>query len=138
MLTRTSRKGAAAVEFVVIVPVFLLILCGAVEFGGVMIAEMTLDEAAHQACRAATLPTGSNSQISADVAAVLQVHNISDPATITVQVNGVTADANTAKQNDKVSVEVAMPYSNFQIIPSFLISGDTVMTSKPLVMMRQR
>jgi Flp pilus assembly protein TadG len=138
MIVRTSpRKAGAVVEFALIAPVMMLILLGSVEFGSAMMGKMTLDDAARRACRGAILPTGSNAQITADVNAVLQTHGIAATPTITVQVNGVTADANTAQQNDKVSVQVGLSFTNFAMISPFFLTNTTIQ-SKPMVMMRQR
>jgi Flp pilus assembly protein TadG len=133
----SGRKAGATVEFAVVAPVLTLIVVGAVEFGAALMGRMTLDDAARQACRGAILPTGSNAQVAGDVASVLQAHNISDTATITVQVNGVTADASTAQQNDSISVQVGLPFSDFALGPAFFLGG-TTLESRPIVMMRQR
>ena len=52
------RRGQALVEFAVIVPVFLLILTGTIEFGFAFTHNLTVEYATREAARAgAALPT---------------------------------------------------------------------------------
>ena len=132
------RRGAAAVEFAVLAPVLGIIIVGMVEMSRAMMAKMILNDAARKACRTGIQATGSNATISSDVTNILSDNNTStSSATVTVQVNGVTANANTAKQNDRVSVKVAVPYTQFAWTqPLFL--GSTTVESETVVMMRQQ
>ena len=59
MSRRNGHKdqGAAAVEFVLVLPVLLLILFGIVDFGRLMHAKLQLAEAAREGVRAAALVT---------------------------------------------------------------------------------
>lgn len=63
-----DRSGAAAVEFALIAPLFLMLLCGIIENGLILLTQSTLDNATRDAAR--TLMLGSASQ-----AAFLQVLN---------------------------------------------------------------
>jgi Flp pilus assembly protein TadG len=132
------RRGAAAVEFAVLAPVLGIIIVGMVEMSRAMMAKMILNDAARKACRTGIQATGSNATISSEVTNILSDNNIStSSATVTVQVNGVTANANTAKQNDRVSVKVAVPYTQFAWTQPLFLSSTTV-ESETVVMMRQQ
>jgi Flp pilus assembly protein TadG len=132
-----KRRGAAAAEFAVLAPVLFAILLGTLEMGRAMMAKSLLNDAARKACRTAILPNGANSAITAEVANILADNglNIAN-ATVTIQVNGKTADASTAKQNDSVSVKVAMPFSRVAWTTPFFLTNTTV-ESEFVVMMRQ-
>jgi Flp pilus assembly protein TadG len=132
------RRGAAAVEFAVLAPVLGIIVMGMVEMSRAMTAKMILNDAARKACRTGILSTGSNSTITSEVTNILSDNNISgSSATVTVQVNGQTVDASTAKQNDKVSVKVAVPYTKFAWTTPLFLSSTTI-ESETVVMMRQQ
>ena len=55
MNTRHHRRGAAAMEFALILPVFVLLLFSLMDFGWLFFQRATLDMAATSGCRAATL-----------------------------------------------------------------------------------
>jgi Flp pilus assembly protein TadG len=135
---RARRRGAAAVELAVLVPLLGFVMMGMIEMSRAMMAKTILNDAARKACRAAVLPTGSNAGITADVTNILLTDNSISTANvrITVLVNDTAADANTAKQNDKISVKVALPYSAFSWTTPIFLSNLTV-ESETIVMMRQ-
>lgn len=53
----SEDQGAAAVEFVLVLPVLLLVLFGIIDFGRLMNAKLQLAEAAREGARAAALVT---------------------------------------------------------------------------------
>jgi Flp pilus assembly protein TadG len=138
-LRRTRKRcGSAAVELAVIAPLLAVIVMGMVEMSRAMMAKVILNDAARKACRTGILPTGSNSTITTEVTNILSDNNISGTsATVTIQVNGNTTDANTAVQNDKVSVKVSVPYTQFAWTPCVFL-GNATIESETVVMMRQR
>lgn len=50
-----GERGAAAVEFGLLLPLVLLIVCGIIDFGGVLNAQVTLTQAAREGARVAAL-----------------------------------------------------------------------------------
>lgn len=48
---RHSERGVAAVEFAIILPIFLLVLFGIVEFGGMMYDQQIIETAAREGAR---------------------------------------------------------------------------------------
>lgn len=54
-LLRRSERGSTAVEFALVLPVFLLLVFGVVEFGRVMWADNTLRHAVQEGARCAAL-----------------------------------------------------------------------------------
>jgi Flp pilus assembly protein TadG len=53
--SRVPDRGAAAVEFALLLPVVLLIIFGIIDFGRMLNAQITLTEAAREGARAAAL-----------------------------------------------------------------------------------
>ena len=48
---RNSDRGAAAVEFALVLPILLLLVCGIIDFGRAYNAQITLTHAAREAAR---------------------------------------------------------------------------------------
>src|SRR4051812_26372552 len=75
--TGHGRRGATAVEFALVAPVFFMIVLGMVEVGrGLMVVHL-LNNAARQGCRAGVLPGKTTSQINTVVIGALQSQGIS-------------------------------------------------------------
>src|SRR6478735_6644706 len=92
---RPARRGAAAVEFAITAPIFILFLLSAFEFGWLNVMRHTADNAAYEAARAAMVPgattadaTGRANQLLSAVGARNAKINIT-PATITTSTTNV-------------------------------------------------
>lgn len=118
-----DRKGASMVEFALILPLLVAILLGILEFGRAMQAVEVAVNAARQTARRAILPQ-SDSTSELTTRAQTAFTNCALPTTgltLTVKVNGTTADISTASRGDEVTVEVSIPYSNVSMLtPQFL------------------
>jgi len=55
---RSRTAGQSVVEFALVLPVFLLILCGILDFGFLLYSRMTVISAAREGARAASLMAG--------------------------------------------------------------------------------
>jgi hypothetical protein len=75
---RRRDRGAAAVEFALVLPVLLLIIFGIIDFGRMLTAKITLTEAAREGARAAAL-VGS-AEASARINAVVAGLDIDEPS----------------------------------------------------------
>lgn len=95
---RDDERGAAAVEFALVLPILILILFGVIEFGGVYNAQLTVTGAAREAAREMT--------VSGDAAAAQQVARDTaygiDPTAIEVAI-----DPATCAEGSDVTVRVA-------------------------------
>ena len=85
-----SEKGAAALEFAIVVPVLLLLLLGLMDIGRLLLVDMSLLSAAQQGARVSAMPVsgtaGSSSIISSAVSnsvppAVVRLGLMSDTST---------------------------------------------------------
>lgn len=61
-MKRRLDRGAAAVEFALVLPVLLLVIFGIIDFGRMLNAQLQVSEAAREGARAASVITGSSSQ----------------------------------------------------------------------------
>jgi Flp pilus assembly protein TadG len=66
---QSRDRGAAAVEFALILPVVLLVIFGLIDFGRMLNAQITLTEAARESARAAALVDEAAGQARFDQAA---------------------------------------------------------------------
>ena len=111
---RAKRRGAAAVEFAVVAPLFFLLLGGIIEFGQAFRIEHMLSNATRRATRAAIVDGAITSQLKQNAktqcAQTLGV-NESD-VTVVLAINGNTSgDLSQADEGDEISLTVSIPYS---------------------------
>lgn len=61
--TRKRERGAAAVEFALLLPILLLIVFGIIDFGRMLNAQITLTEAAREGARAESLGSDPDTRV---------------------------------------------------------------------------
>jgi Flp pilus assembly protein TadG len=111
------RRGAATVEFAVIAPLLFAVVLAIMEFGrGMMVAE-SLGGAARAGCRAASLSGATTSSATTIVTNDLNLTGITG-TTVTMTVNGATANVSTAVSGDTVGCTVTIPYSTISWLPT--------------------
>ena len=101
-----KRKGTAAVEFALVLPVYLTLLLGVLEFARLGMAMQILTTAAHEGCRLAALPGFTATDAQNRVNAVLSGSGI-PTATITL----TPSDPTTAAGGTPVTLAISMPFS---------------------------
>lgn len=111
---RADRRGAAAVEFAVVAPLFFLLLAGIIEFGQAFHIEHALSSAARRGARSAILEGATNgaieSKIRTDCVEALGV--VDADVTVAIKVNGGTGvTLGQTIQGDEISVAVSIPFS---------------------------
>lgn len=135
---RQGRGGVAATEFALLAPFIVFLAVGAIEMGRGLQVKEVLSEAARKGCRTAIGPLASDATVTGDINSVLTDNNITpSDASITIQVNGKTVNCSTAKEYDKISVQVSIQASKIAwVTPLFLPSA--TLESGTVTMMRQR
>jgi Flp pilus assembly protein TadG len=132
-----SRPGSAVVEFAVIAPFLATIALGMIEVTRAVQVKDVLTDAVRSGCRLAALPGSDNTAVTNNISTILNNAGIPPAyATITIQVNGKTADVKTAVQGDKVSVQLAVPINKVNWITPLFFTNQSVDT-ETLTMMRQ-
>ena len=133
----SSRRGAAAVEFAVIVPFLTLIALGMIEITRAVQVKDLLTDAARSGCRQAIRPATATAAVTAAINTSLTNANIpTSYATITLLVNGKAVDVLTAVQGDQITVKVAVPVNQVGWITPIFFSQSSV-ESESVFMMRQ-
>jgi Flp pilus assembly protein TadG len=127
---RLHRRGATAVEFAITLPVFLVFLLAAFEFGWLNVLRHTADNAAYEAARAAIIPGANQTDAQNKATNLLNIVGARKP-TITITPNPVTVDT------EKVTVSIEIPMdSNGLIVPRFtgktkIVASSTLRTERP-------
>jgi Flp pilus assembly protein TadG len=131
-----KRRGSATVEFAAIAPLFVFLTLGMIEISRGILVKQTLSDAARRAARTGAQPGTSTAAIVKDVNDILTDNQI-DPtaATVTVLVNGQANDALTARQNDQISVKVAIPVSKVMWLTAIFLTAPSI-ESETVYMMR--
>ncbi|MGA2061629.1 MAG: TadE/TadG family type IV pilus assembly protein [Thermoguttaceae bacterium] len=138
-ICRRQRRGAAAVEFAIVAPVFFLLVFGMIEYGRMVMVQQVLTNASREGARVGVLdpPTGQTSLpiVTSTVNNYLTSAGISG-ATLTAYIStdgGVTwkvADPSTAIYNQAVKISVSVPFSNVSWLPTPIwLGGKTLSAS---------
>jgi Flp pilus assembly protein TadG len=111
-----ARLGAAAIEFALVAPVFLLVIAGIIEFGQAFRTQHILTTASRRAARALTVDSAQIGQVSQDIARFCEGSLGDVDVSIDIAVNGAAgADMSQAEEGDEISVTVSVPYSTVGI-----------------------
>jgi Flp pilus assembly protein TadG len=132
---RSPRRGVSAVEFALVAPFLVTLVLGMIELARAFQVKEFLSDSAQRAARVGSLPGKSNADIQAAVADVMADNHITGYS-VTVLVNGASADASTARRNDQVSVKVAVPTSRVYWISTLFVTAQ-MQESETVVMLRQ-
>ena len=122
-LFRRNRRAAAAVEFAVVAPVFLLLVFGMIEYGRMVMVEQIITNASREGARAAVLDGATVANVTTAVNSYLASGSITG-ATVTVTPNPPTS----AQYGDPVTVTVSIPFSQVSWLPSPMYLGATTLT----------
>jgi Flp pilus assembly protein TadG len=134
-----KRRGAAAVEFAIVAPVFFLLVFGMIEFGRMVMVQQILTNASREGARKAVLDGSTTADVQNTVITMM------NDAKIAVGAGNVTitpTNPATAQYGDPVTVTVAVPFSQVSWLPapmllSFLPAGQTDITLRATTVMRR-
>lgn len=131
----TQRSGAVIVETAIVMPVFVVILWGIVEFGRAFMVGQLATSAARFGARAAILDGSTNSVVINDVKAyfVRTVKGITvNDVTVEITVTPATGNSNPNHQlaashsRDVCQVTVAVPYQRVSYFSPRFLKGATL------------
>ena len=103
------RRGGAIVEFAVVLPLLLTILLGIIEYGYVFMVRQSLQHAAREGCRLASLQTS----VPPYANVIQRVNDVMAP--INVPINTPTVGPPPDNPPCTVEVVVTVPYSDVSI-----------------------
>jgi Flp pilus assembly protein TadG len=128
------RRGVAAVEFALVLPVFLTVSIGIIEYGRALMAANLVTSAAREGCRIAGQVGYTNADVQSAVQTFLASSLKVSSNQVTVNITITPATGNPDPQNvcanaqlrDLVEVEVKVPYSAVALIPATSLQGITL------------
>jgi Flp pilus assembly protein TadG len=117
---RRNQRGASAVEFAVVAPVFFLLIFGMIEYGRMVMVQQVITNASREGCRRAVIDGSTYNDVQAAVNNYLTSAGIKN-TTLTVNPN----PPNTATAGSPVTVTVSVPFSQVSWLPSPMFLGGT-------------
>ena len=123
-----DRRGASAVEFAVVAPVFFLLVLGIIEFGRMVMVQQVITNAAREGARIAVLDSATPGRVTTRVNDYLSSANLSG-ATVTMVPNPPTS----AGFGDPVTVRVTVPFAAVSALSAPFMSGATVLSAESVM-----
>ena len=129
---QSNRRGAAVVEAAVVLPVFLLILFGMIEFGRALMVNQVLTTAARDACRLAIIGGSSNSEVkqavkdTVNLTLGLAAADVAVTVSVTAKNGGSVADVASAQQGDLCAIQVQVPYDKCSWFSPAWLDGESL------------
>ncbi len=118
------RRGAAAVEFAVVLPVFITLVFGMIEYGRMVMVQQVITNAAREGCRRAIMD-GTTGQEVLDL-----VNNYLESAGITGATVTVTpSEPSEAGAGEPITVSVSVPYDQVSWLPAPMFLSGTEMSA---------
>jgi Flp pilus assembly protein TadG len=121
---RKKRRGASAVEFAVVAPVFLLLVFGMIEYGRMVMVQQVITNASREGARKAVLDGSTASDVQSVVDIYLENGSVPG-ATITLD----PADPSQAAFGDPVTVTVAVDFSQVSWLPTPMYLGGKTLSA---------
>ncbi len=123
-LCRKRRRGAAAVEFAIVAPVFFLLVFGMIEFGRMVMVQQVITNASREGARVAVLDGATTAQVTTAVTNYLHGGSING-ATVTVSPD----PPSTAGYGASVTVNVSVPFGQVSWLSSPIFLGGRTLTA---------
>ena len=118
-ITNNVRRGAAAVELAIVLPVFLLVIFGIVEFGRAFMAEHILANGARLGARSAIVEGSTNAQVIqqvTDFCVDTLAVNGADVVVVIEDETGTAIDLATSTEGDFCRVSVAIAFDKVSFV----------------------
>jgi Flp pilus assembly protein TadG len=119
-----KKRGAAAVEFAIVAPLFFLLLFGMIEYGRCVLVQQVLTNASREGARRAVLDGTDTSDVIEVIDGYLANASITG-ATVTVNPD----PPGNALFGEPVAVTVQVPFSQVSWLPAPMFLGNTMMTA---------
>jgi Flp pilus assembly protein TadG len=122
-----TRRGAAAVEMALVLPVFVTVTLGMIELGrGIMVAQL-MTNAAREAARTAIIDGSTDTSVANVAKTFLQTAAKVNPSDVSVTItNASGGSVATAQPRDLITVNVSLPYSKVSWLPPKYLAGKSL------------
>ena len=121
------RRGAAAVEMAMILPFFVMLLLGMIEFGRATMVSQLLTTATRDAGRIAIMGGSSTNEVEQSIKDFLVATLGVDETDVTVVVTeSGGGDVSDADSGDLCTIQVGLPFDSVSLIPGSYLLGRTL------------
>ena len=117
-LCRRNRRGAAAVEFAVVAPLFFLMVFGMIEFGRMIMVQQVITNASREGARMGVLDGATTASVQAAVQNYLQGASVQG-AQVTVNPDPPSS----AGYGAPVTISVSVNFNQVSWLPSPMFLG---------------
>jgi len=129
--TRQRRRGAAMVEMAFILPIFIMMVFGVIEFGRAMMISQLVTNSARDGARLAIIDGSTNQSVTTAVTDFLNQSAGLNPADVTVAITVTAGPGNPSPGNDVASaqggdvctVNVSIPFDKVTLTKADYLSG---------------
>ena len=128
-----ARRGTAMVEMALVLPLFLMLILGIIEFGRAMMIANLVSNAAREGARMAVLDGSTNTEVNNAVETFLQSAIGSGVSAadidVTITVTAAAGNPNPANNvanaisRDLITVKVQLPFNRVALIPGDYLAG---------------
>jgi len=127
-MSRRKRAGAAAVEFALVAPVFLLLVLGMIEIGRAVMVQQVLTNASREGARRAVLDGATATEVNSFVTNYLTNASVSG-ATVTFPQGNPEA----AGYGAPVEVKVSVPFGQVTWVPAPMYLGGQTLSASTIM-----
>jgi Flp pilus assembly protein TadG len=117
----TFRRGVAATETAIMLPLLVIVVFGSIELANGIFLRQTLAQAAYEGARAATRPGATVQDAEARIAEVLLARSVDD-----YDVDISPAIVATTPRNTEVTVTITAPASEYSVGPVRFFAGASI------------
>lgn len=117
------RRGAAIVEFAVVLPVFVLIVLGTIETTSMIFLQQSLKIAAYESARVALVPGSDQGNVEAAANAILSSRGVVAPSVSVTPANFENSPYGTA-----IGVEVTVSCNQNSLVAPWIYQGRQLTT----------
>jgi Flp pilus assembly protein TadG len=123
-LCRRNRRGAAAVEFAVVAPLFFLMVFGMIEFGRMIMVQQVITNASREGARMGVLDGATTASVQAAVQNYLQGASVQG-AQVTVNPDPPSS----AGYGAPVTISVSVNFNQVSWLPSPMFLGGQALSA---------
>jgi Flp pilus assembly protein TadG len=129
---RRNRRGASAVEFAVVAPVFFLLIFGMIEYGRLIMVQQVLTNAAREGARRAVLPDTTADMVKDVVRDYLTNASINGKnPNLQIVVNPEPQNATPA--DESITVSLSVPFKDVSWLPSPMFLNATTLNASSVM-----
>ncbi|MBN1590226.1 MAG: pilus assembly protein [Pirellulales bacterium] len=130
---RKHRRGAAAVEFAIVAPVFFLMILGMIEVGRAVMVQQIITNASREGARLAVLPGTTATDVTNRVEEILANQTVTGATVEILDESGGVVDPTTAQYGDVIKVTVSVPFSNVSWMPPWKYFKDKTLVASTIM-----